>query len=241
MKTNNIEEILKSIGSEDIPADVRQIAEQTSMDFTKTLTQSKPSGRRLIMEFLSKSQITRMAAAAVVIVAVLFALNIFSDSSVAWGEVLKNIHKVRAFSYRMKINMFKLLDEQSDVQLEAQSCISEEYGSRTISYRDGKLRMIECVSIPNRVYIGLIPSGKKYLRMTLTDELWEKTRKDHCDPRKLVEEFLKYDYKKLGRSTIDGVEVEGIECRDPAIARGITANIAGSMIGNVVARLWADV
>ena len=31
MEKNNIEDILKSIGAEDIPADVRQIAEQTSI------------------------------------------------------------------------------------------------------------------------------------------------------------------------------------------------------------------
>jgi len=242
MEKNNIEEILKSIGSEEIPADVRQIAEQTSMDFTKTLEESKLPERYGLLDYLAKNQITRLAAAAVIIVAVLFTLNIIDDSSgVAWGQVLGNIHKVGAFSYRMKLNMAKLLGEQEGIQLEAQGWVSEEYGSRTISYRDGELRMNECVSIPNKVYIGLIPSGKKYLRMTLTDELWEKTRKDHCDPRKLVEEFMKYDYREIGRSTIDGIEVEGIECRDPAIARGVPANIAGGMIGNVVARLWADV
>jgi len=40
MEMNNIEEILKTIGAEDIPADVQRIAEQTSIDFDKTLTKS---------------------------------------------------------------------------------------------------------------------------------------------------------------------------------------------------------
>ncbi|MHC4106318.1 MAG: hypothetical protein ACYSR9_15345, partial [Planctomycetota bacterium] len=133
------------------------------------------------------------------------------------------------------------IEEKESLELEVEGWVSEEYGSRTISYREGKLRMNEYVSILDRVYIGLIPSGKKYLRMTLTDELWEKTRKEHCDTRKLLEEFMKYDYTEIGRSTIDGVEVEGIECRDPGIARGVPANIAGGMIGNVIARLWADI
>jgi hypothetical protein len=241
MEMNNIEEILKSIGSEEIPADVQQIAEQTSSYFTKTLAQPKPSGRLVVLEYLAKNQIIKMAAAAVLVVGVLVALNVIGKGGVAWSQVLGNIQKVGAFSYRMKLNMIGLLEEKSSVQLEAQSWVSEEYGARTDSYREGKLRMNEYVSIPDRVYIGLIPSGKKYLRMTLTDELWEKTRKEHCDPAKLVEEFMKYDYKKIGRSIIDGVEVEGIECRDPKIARGVPANIAGGMIGNVVARLWADV
>jgi len=194
------------------------------------------------LEYLAKNQITKLAVAAVIVVAVLFALNIIGNGGgVAWGHVLGNIRNVGAFAYRMKLNMVGLLDEKGSVQLEAQCWISEEYGSRTISYRDGILRMNEYVSILERVYIGLIPRKKTYLRMTLTDELWEKTRKEHCDTRKLLEEFMKYDYEKLGRSTIDGIEVEGIECRDPGIARGVPANIAGEMIGNVVARLWADV
>ncbi len=242
MKMNNVEEILKSIGAEEIPADVRQIAEQTSMDFTKTLIQSKPAGRHVLLEYLVKNQITKLAAAAVIVVAVLFALNIIGNGGgVAWGQVLGNIKKVGAFSYRMKLNMVALLDEQGSVELEAQGWVSEEYGARINSYREGKLRMNEYISIPDRVYIGLIPSGKKYLRMTLTDELWEKTQKEYCDPRKLVEEFMKYDYKEIGRSTIDGIEVDGIECRNPGIARGVPASIAGGMIGNVVARLWADI
>lgn len=242
MEMNNIEEILKNIGSEDIPADVRQIAEQASMDFTKTLPQSRQSRHHVILDYLAKSRITKLAAAAVIVVAVLFALNIIGNGGgVAWGEVLGNIQKVGAFAYRMKLNMVGLLDEKGSVVLEAQSWVSEDYGARINSYREGELRMKEYVSILERIYIGLIPSGKKYLRMTLTDELWEKTRKEHCDPRKMVEEFMKYDYTEIGRSTIDGIEVEGIECRDPKIARGVPANIAGGMIGNVVARLWADV
>ena len=242
MEMNNIEDILKNIGAEDIPADVQQIAEQASMDFTKTLPQARQPRHHVILDYLAKNQVTKLAAAAVIIVAILFALNIIGNGGgVAWGQVLGNIHKVGAFAYRMKLNMVGLLDEKGSVQLEAQGWVSEEYGSRTISYREGELRMDEYVSIPDRVYIGLIPSGKKYLRMTLTDELWEKTRKEHCDTRKLVEEFMKYDYTEIGHSTINGIEVEGIECRDPGIARGVPASIAGGMIGNVVARLWADV
>jgi hypothetical protein len=241
METNNIEEILESIGTGNVPDDVRQIAEQTSMDFTENLTQSKPSGRYVILEFLTKNQITKLAAAAVIVVAALFTMNIVGDSGVAWGQVLDNIQRVGAFSYRMKLNMVGLLDEKDSFQLEAQSWVSDDYGARTNSYREGQLRMNEYLSIKDQVYVGLIPTGKKYLRMTLTDELWEKARKEYCDPRKLVEEFMKYDYTEIGRSTMDGIEVEGIECRDPGIARGTPANITGGMIGNVVARLWADV
>ena len=242
MNAHYIEEILKSIGTEELPADVQKITEQTSMDFSKTLTESRQPRQHILLQFLAKSQITQLAAAAMVIIAVLFGLNIIGDGNgVAWGEVLDNIQKVGAFAYRMKLNMVGLLEKKESVELEAQGWVSEEHGVRTNTYREGKLRTKGYLSIPDRVAVTIIPSEKTYLRMTLTDELFEKVQKEFCDPRKLVEEFMKYEYVELGRSTIDGIEVEGIECRDPKIARGVAAEIAGDMIDNVVARLWAAV
>ena len=242
MNAHYIEEILKTIGAEDIPADVRNIAEQTSIDFSKTLTKSKQPRQYILLEYLAKSQITRLAAAAVIVIGVLFALNIIGNGGgVAWGEVLNNIQKVGAFAYRMKLNMVGILDEKESVELEVRGWVSEKNGIRTNTYEEGKLRTKGYLSIPDRVAVTVIPSQKTYLRMTLTDELFEKVQKDFYDPRKLVEEFMKYEYTKLGRSKIDGIEVEGIECRDPKIARGGAAVIAGDMIDNVVARLWAAV
>ncbi len=241
MNTDKIEDILKTIGAEDIPADVQRIAEETSKDFAETLTKSRQPKQHILLEFLAKSQITRLAAAALVVVAVLFGLNIIGHNGVAWGEVLDNIQKVGAFAYRIKLNMVGILDEKESVELGVESWVSEEYGVRTNTYKEGKLRTKGYLSIPDRVAVTIIPSEKTYLRMTLTDELFEKVQKNICDPRKLVEEFMKYEYTKLGRSKIDGIEVEGIECRNPGIARGVAAEIAGDMIGNVVARLWAAV
>jgi len=241
MNTDNIEDILKTIGAEEVPDDVQKIAEQTSIDFSKTLTESEQPKRQILWEYLSNSQITRLAAAAVIVIAVLFGLNILGHNGVAWGEVLNNIQKVGAFAYSMKLNMVGILNEKESVELAVESWVSEEYGVRTNTYKEGKLRTKGYLSIPDRVAVTIIPSEKTYLRMTLTDELFEKVQKDICDPRKLVEEFMKYEYTKLGRSKIDGIEVEGIECRNPGIARGVAAEIAGDMIGNVVARLWAAV
>lgn len=241
MEMNNIEDILKSIGAEDIPADVRQIAEQASMDFTKTLTQSRTPGRHVLFEYLAKSRITKLAAAAVIVVGILFATNIIGDGGVAWGEVLDNIHKIEAFAYRMKLNLVGMVEEKESLELEVEGWISEENGIRTNTYKKGRLYSIGYLSISDQVAVTLIPDKKTYLRMRLTNELFEKLQREFYDPRKLVEEFMKYDYKKLGRRTIDGIEAEGIECSDPKIAKGVSAEIAGEMIGNVVARLWADI
>jgi hypothetical protein len=242
MRMNNIEDILKNIGSEEIPADVRRIAERTSTDFTKNLTHTESKARPVVLQYLQRSRITKLTAAAVIIVAVLLALNIIGDSGgVVWGQVLENIRKVDAFSYRMKLNMVGMVEKNEDLELEVEGLVSQDNGIRTNTYKQGDLRAEGYLSIPDRLAVTVIPDEKAYLRMRLTDELFEKLQKESYDPRKLVEEFMKYEYEKLGPATIDGIEVEGIECRDPRIAKGVSAEIAGQMIGNVVARLWADV
>ncbi|NQT03054.1 MAG: hypothetical protein HQ580_13580, partial [Planctomycetes bacterium] len=207
MEKNNIEDILKSMGAEDIPADVRQIAERTSMDFTKTLTQPRQPRHHVLLEYLAKSRITKLAAAAVIVVAALFALNIIGNGGgVAWGEVLSNIQKVGAFAYRMKLNMVGMREEKENLELEVEGWVSEENGIRTNTYEKGRLLNKGYLSLSDQVAVTLIPDQKKYLRMRLTDELFEKLQREFYDPRRLVEEFMKYDYKKLGRSTIDGIE-----------------------------------
>lgn len=68
MHVENIEEILKKLGGEDVPADVHKIAEETSEDFNKTLT---PSRRHILWSDIMKSRITKLAAAAVILISIL--------------------------------------------------------------------------------------------------------------------------------------------------------------------------
>jgi len=98
---------------------------------------------------------------------------------------------------------------------------------------EGELVTKAYVLMSERAVVSVIPQAKQYVRMTLTDELFEKMQEDNGDPRKMVDEFMKCGYTELGPSTIDGIEVEGIESKDP--------NIAGGILGDVVARLWVAV
>jgi len=74
MNEERIEEILKNIGSKNVPADVLKIAEDTSKDFGKTLMQTKQAKHNILWEYIMKSKIIKLAAAAVIIVAVLFGI-----------------------------------------------------------------------------------------------------------------------------------------------------------------------
>ena len=95
MKQENIEEILNKLGTEDVPADAQQIAREMSKDFSETLMQPK---RHIFREYIMKSQITKLAAAAVIIIGVLVSINLWNKSiptAYALTHTIEANHTVR--------------------------------------------------------------------------------------------------------------------------------------------------
>lgn len=101
MSKESIEDILKSIGSEDVPAEVRKIAQETSRDFSKTLMRPR---QHILWSHILESRITKLVAAAVIIIAVLIGIHQFAGSidgtSVAFANVMQNIQNARTLTYR---------------------------------------------------------------------------------------------------------------------------------------------
>jgi len=96
MNEERIEEILKNIGTEDVPADMHKIAEQTSKDFSKTLMKSKQPN---LWSIIMKSPITKLAAAAAIIIAVMVGIHQFGSpingANVAFADVIEPIFNAR--------------------------------------------------------------------------------------------------------------------------------------------------
>ena len=98
MNNESIEEVLKSIGSEDVPAEVRKIAQETSRDFSETLMRPK---QHILWEYIMKSQITKFAAAAVIIIAVLIGIYQFGGSAPAFADVVRPLLTARTATFKM--------------------------------------------------------------------------------------------------------------------------------------------
>ena len=81
--------------------------------------------------------------------------------------------------------------------------------------------------------IALMPAMRKYVRMDLDDTLLEKTRQQNYDPGSMLKQVLNCKYESLGRSTIDGVDVEGFQTTDP--------NYLAGMGGQADVKIWVDV
>ena len=101
MNKDNIEEILKKLGTEDVPVDALKIAEQASRDFEKTLTRLKQPKIIILKEYLMKTKLTKLAAAAVIVIAVFVGIFHFGGpftATVSFADVVKPILNARTAS-----------------------------------------------------------------------------------------------------------------------------------------------
>jgi outer membrane lipoprotein-sorting protein len=159
---------------------------------------------------IMKSRISKLAAAAVIIIAVLIGTSIFKDSSsVAWGEVLNNVQKIKSCIHRIKMTVTAGPEQTQDVEFTLYR--STGFGTRRDSYFKDELISKLYIPAEGNTGVELVPSEKKYVEAVFTDEqIKEITQKN--DPKEIVKEFMCCNnYTKLGSKTIDGIEVEGIE------------------------------
>ncbi len=77
---------------------------------------------------------------------------------------------------------------------------------------DGQLYMIKYLVPARKVFLIVHPQLKRYMERTLSDEQ-AAGMVEQQDPRQWLKRILAGDYAKLGRSELDGVEVEGIEAK----------------------------
>jgi len=80
--------------------------------------------------------------------------------------------------------------------------------------------------VPNDgVMIMVMPEQKKYIRMEFTEDLLARMKKQNNDPREMVKQIMGCNYTELGRSKIDGIEVQGFETTDPKLMAGIAQQV----------------
>jgi len=214
--------------------------------FNETKQQSQkpstPDGvlRRTIM----KSHKFKLVAAAAIIIAILAGLPFFSSngSSVVLADVLERIEQTGAFMYKMKMTMTGAMVPGAPDGKHEMGCtivVSNEYGMKmemtTTDANSGKEEVIQQMYIvpDKRTAISLMPKQKKYMRMEFDDDLIARMKKQNNDPRIMIKQIMGCEYTELGRSVIDGVDVEGFHTTDPAFY--------GGAMEHIECTLWVDV
>jgi len=192
----------------------------------KQTAETRPNIGRIIM----KSRITKLAAAAVIIIAVLIGIQMsgvsIDGASVAWCEVLEVMENIPTVVFDMtNVTTF---GENKTMSTKSKVYDAGEYGNRIDMYMNGELIMQKYMIPKEKLAYRIRPREKMYSRFELSDD---QAAAEEDFPRQWVKIILSEDYTELGRSNINGIEVECAEVENSELLGGDEG----------VVRLWVDV
>ena len=232
----------QAMGRSDLETEVmNRVIREQSLRLRKVAAENRIIKLR---RFVMRSPIVKIAAAAVIILAVIFGVQFFvgGSTSVLLADVLAKAEQAQAFMYRLKMKTTGNVQPGQpvgDQQIEATVTISTEYGMKmdmnmnmVVNGVSQKMRQLMYI-LPNekKVYM-IMPEQKQYMQMEFSDDLVARMKKQSNDPRELLRQIVNSKYTDIGKSVIDGVEVEGFQTTDPACF--------GGMAEDAKVTLWVD-
>lgn len=242
---DNINELIKGLhlkASADLD---RRVHDDISNALAKSKKTASAHSEPKIWRTIMKSKITKWAAAAaVIIIVVLVGLPFMGKKgpAVVLADVLAKVEQAKAFMYKMRVTtsvgMFTGKPAETiTIEMDYTITISNEYGMKweteTTDHNTGKtMTQIMYIRPGQKAAIMIMPEMKKYMQMEFDDDLVARTKKQNNDPRGMIKQIMGSQYTELGRSVIDGKEVEGFHTTDPAMLAGMGENIKYT--------LWVD-
>ena len=223
------------------------VFEKVKTAYTSTVERKSAQPEPKIWRVIMKSPFTKLAAAAVVVIAGVIGLSLWrsTGSGIALADVLARIEKVKGLRYKTyckRTNYNPALDKPYDVEMRFTQWVSQEHGMKKIIERpdpNGAWRKSEeLYLLPERTMIQIVPGQKTYSRTEVDDTAVKSYREQYStDPHTFLKETTehKYKYTSLGIETIDGNEVEVFQTTDP--------NYVGREFKNaqVDVKMWVDV
>jgi len=226
----NIEKLVKNINIDTNAKKDKEILGEVVEAFEKSKVKKTSAMEQNIWRIIMKSRITKAAAAAVIIVAVILGLNITGGpeiASVTWAEVIEKVEQIPALTFDMTVEISYPGDK--NLSFQSENYVAGDYGTKSSIYMNGELFVLKYRLPKKNLAYEIRPKDKTYIRIDLPVRQAAKGQ-DPDDPRTWLKMILSGDYTELGRDNINGVAVEGIECNRP------------EMTGeDGVMRLWVDV
>jgi hypothetical protein len=242
MKQSEIEMLVKQLN-------VRPSAEMYGRTLTDTLEaqqiQKKSAAcRPNLWRFIMESKITRYSAAAIVAMAMaLVLLDPFgtSDSGhIVWAQVVQNMDKVQMFVHKEQRFFYELDEDEPFLKTNVIKHACPKYGVVEEQYTtEGDLMHRAYVLGEARQIVAVVPKVKKYFKVPMTDTMARLI--ERLTPRGLVEYFMAIEHKDLGKSQIDGHQVEGFEATDTGLWPIHDAFSFLFPVKQITWRFWIDV
>jgi hypothetical protein len=182
--------------------------------FLEVTMKPKPIWRTFIA-----SKITKLVAAAAIIIAVLAAVyksgSSIDGSSKAWAEAAKRIEQVHTMSAQSRRIFTVVGQEDPAFECDVLKYFSAKDGHMEEQYLDGELVLRTYLLPSEKVLVIVFPDCKQYCILGVDDQvmsLMEQT--NPMNPKALVELFGSEQCTRLGAREIDGVKAEGFEVRN---------------------------
>ena len=220
-----------------------KLKEQSTAEFLTSSTagnkQSEETAPISIWRIIMKSRMTKLAAAAVIVVAVLAGIHLFGGSidgtTIAWAKVIETIENAHTITSR---EIRTLTCEGKELPFLGTSEVMK-YGSSGHGVREDMLKDGQTLSqtywlLKDNQSVKVIHALKQCTRKPLTEA--EKRVLHQMTPDGVANLIRSSDYVELGRKKIDGVEVEGLEIRGTDLVVAPVVELA-----SVVIRMWVDV
>jgi outer membrane lipoprotein-sorting protein len=208
------------------------------------IAENAPSTPERIWRIVTKSPLTKVAVAVVLTIAGVTGLFLWKStaSGIALADVLNRIEQAKAYMYEMSMTVTGLYFDKP-ILLEAHFTVlaSREYGVR-IKCETSPLPITgqrinqEMYILPSQKTITtLMPDEKTYSQTEFDETSLERMSREYNDPRFMVRQMLACEHTSLGKSVIDGVEVERFQTTDP--------NFVGDAFDQADAKIeiWVDV
>jgi len=188
--------------------DILQALEESNQPSVLT----EPIPRRQLM----KSPIIKLAAAAVIIVAVTLGLfelmGTSSKSGVVWADVVKKVEASPGVIWRSRGTGSR--DPNDDWPNGYTIYLRSDVVSRMDKYRGGQIYRTIYLDYDAKTVIGVLHDAQKYSKEAMNDQTANGDR-GWSDPQGLLNLALSLEHHALGQKTIDGVLCEGIEANGP--------------------------
>jgi outer membrane lipoprotein-sorting protein len=218
------------------------LLEAVANEQTKQTTTRPPIRLDLIWSTIMKSRITKLAAAAVIIIAILAALPFLNNGghSITLAGVIDQMNKTNAYMYTLEMKITgKLMPIAQESKIRV--VVSDEYGMKwyvdMIDPNSSKTTTQVIYVVPEqKMVVTLMPETKQYIRMPFGVAILERMKQQNNDPRVIIKQIMKCKYDELDRAVIDGVEVQGFRTIDPEFLSAI-----GSDATSIELTLWVDV
>jgi hypothetical protein len=218
----------------------RKYARQLESDALENpVSQTIKLKQHFLGRFPMKSRMTQIAAAVLVIGFVAIAgyfLATPGRSGVAWAQVAQQVQQARSFSYKMDMTMNGVMAEGQpavkDQKMYAVYYFSDDYGMKMQTLMNDQIAQEMYIKPGNNSAVMLMPTAKKFMRMEFNEEMVQRMKQQTHDPRDIFKQLPNCQFTPIGRDTIDGIDVEGVESTDP--------KLVGGMFDTVHVRLWSD-